>query len=87
MSQCLITAGGSVQGVKDAGALDCLSYGNEAFVLLTPMEYLQLADNPLHLSVEDGLLVSGAIAAVWAFAWGFRALALVLQSDGEALEG
>lgn len=55
-------------------------------LLVTPAEYTALSHNPFVLSVEDGLLISGAIAAIWAAAWAWRALARVLSSDGEALD-
>jgi hypothetical protein len=42
--------------------------------------------DPFRMSVEDGLLLSGAIAAAWALAWSMKAIAAVLRSDGEALD-
>ena len=78
MAQCVALVGGQV---VESTADPCTT-----LLLLTPAEYTALAFNPFVLSVEDGLLISGAIAAVWVAAWCWRALALTLQSDGEAIE-
>lgn len=53
-------------------------------VVLTPIEHANLAFNPFILSSEDGILVSAAIAGVWATAWCFKALVSVLHSDGNS---
>lgn len=55
-------------------------------VILTPAEYSALSQNPFLLSIADGLLISGAIVAVWVSAWCIKAIASVLRSDGEAIE-
>lgn len=78
MAQCVVISGGAV--------VESLADPCTGFVLVTPAEYSALSHNPFVLSVEDGLLISGAIAAVWAAAWAWKALAAVLRSDGEALD-
>lgn len=52
-------------------------------VILTPVEYGALASNPFVLSIEDGLLVSGAVSTLWLIAWAARAVRSVL-SDGDS---
>jgi len=42
--------------------------------------------SPFDLPADAGLALGGAIVAVWASAWAFRALVRVVRSDGEALE-
>lgn len=78
MAQCVVISGGAVvESVADP----CTG-----FLVLTPAEYAALSHNPFILSVEDGALISGAIAAVWASAWCLRALARTLRTDGVAEE-
>jgi hypothetical protein len=75
MAQCVVISGGAVvESVADP----CTG-----FLIVTPAEYAALSHNPFMLSVEDGLLISGAIAAVWAAAWAWRKAASALQTDGE----
>jgi len=56
------------------------------YVLFSAAEATTLLSNPFLLTVEQGLLIGGAIAAVWAAAWCIRQLARVLQLDGAAEE-
>lgn len=51
-------------------------------VVLTPAEYAHLSSSPFNLSIEDGFLVAGAVAAAWIGAWCWRALYRVLSDDG-----
>lgn len=51
-------------------------------VLLSAAEFAHLALNPFVLTLEQGAALSVAIAAVWAVAWAFRALASVASTDG-----
>jgi len=67
--------------VVESAANPCTGY-----VLVTPAEYATLMANPFLLSLEDGALIGGAIAAVWASAWCVRQLARMLQLDGAAEE-
>lgn len=41
---------------------------------------------PFDLSASDGALIAAAIVGVWMLGWGFKALALTLRNDGEALD-
>ena len=41
--------------------------------------------DPFFLSLADGALVSGAVAAVWLAAWAWRAISSVLRGDTEDL--
>lgn len=55
-----------------------------AYVALTQSEAQTLLDaqpasSPFNLSVEDGFLVSGAVASVWCMAWAIRAIRSVLS--------
>ena len=75
MAQCLSVLG---DGTLQVSAADpCTS-----FVMLTPAEYGALSANPFNLSLEDGSIVAGAVAAVWISAWCIKALILTLRSDG-----
>jgi hypothetical protein len=78
MAQCVVISGGAV--------VESLAAPCTGFLILTPAEYAALSHNPFNLSVEDGALVGGAITAIWAAAWCWRALARTLRSDGEAVE-
>lgn len=54
------------------------------YVAFTSAEGQQLLNaqptaNPFALSVEDGALVSGAVAGVWCMAWAIRAIRSVLD--------
>lgn len=42
-------------------------------VVLSQAEYSSLANSPLNVSVEDGLLISSSILTLWAIAWAIRA--------------
>lgn len=44
------------------------------FVLLTPGEYAWATESPFRLSAAEAGAVGAAILAVWAAAWGVRAL-------------
>lgn len=46
------------------------------FVVVEPSE---IPPNPLYLSNEDGLLISGAIISVWCIAWSIRAARMALK--------
>lgn len=72
--------------VRPADVPDCAAAGPGHYLLLTTDEVGTLYASPLNLSIEDGLLVAGSVCGVWLIAWGFRALARALNSDGEALE-
>lgn len=77
MAQCV--ALGQADGLTVLTPVDvpeCTS-----LVILTPAEHSALVDNPFRLSVEDGLLVSGAVSAVWVFAWAVRAVRKTLNPD------
>ena len=79
MAQCV--AVDSVGALVVDASTPCLG-----LVVLTPAEYSSLLQNPFLISVSDGLLISGAVIAVWVAAWCIKAVASVLRSDGEALE-
>ena len=68
MAQCLTVGGDGV--VSSSSANPCTT-----LVAMTPVEYAALATNPFVLTPEDGGLISFAVIAVWAVAWGFRVLA------------
>lgn len=75
MAQCMALA--QMDGQQVAVAVDvapCTS-----LVMLTPVEYSTMAENPFRLSIEDGVLISGAVGTVWAFAWAVRAVRSVLS--------
>lgn len=55
-----------------------------SLLLLTPAEYAAVSQTPFVLSVEDGILVSGAVGAVWVFAWAVRSVRSVLSSHGDS---
>jgi hypothetical protein len=65
-----------------SSAVPCPSNG---FRLLNDLEFGHSQANPFVLSASDALLISGAVIAVWAAAWAWKALGRVLASDGEAL--
>lgn len=45
----------------------------------------ELSLPPLQLSAEDGAAIAGAILAIWAIGWGFRALIQTLKhTDGNS---
>jgi len=44
----------------------------------------ELSLPPLQLSLEEGSLIAGAILAVWAIGFGFRALIRTLNIDGNS---
>lgn len=75
MPQCVVL---SETGAVQASSADPCT----GFVLLTPAEYGVVAANPFVLTVEDGILISGAVGAVWALAWALRSIRSVL-SDGD----
>lgn len=52
-------------------------------VVMTPVEYAAWLNNPLNLSIADGALISGAIAGVWAIAWGIKLIARAIDFDGD----
>ena len=39
----------------------------------------------LEMTVEEGAQIAGAVLAVWAAGWAFRALIQALRSDGNSL--
>lgn len=43
------------------------------------VEASDVPPNPFYLSVEDGALISGAIAGVWLLAWSLKAIRSVLD--------
>jgi hypothetical protein len=51
-------------------------------VVLEPAEFAHITANPFVLTVEQGLGLSVAIAAVWAVAWGWKALGRVVSQSG-----
>lgn len=52
-----------------------------SYVLVTPAEHAALSGSLLNLSIADGALLAFAVIAVWAIAWGFRALYRTLDFD------
>lgn len=45
----------------------------------------ELSLPPLQLSVDEGAVIAGAILAIWAIGWGFRALIQTLKhTDGNS---
>lgn len=78
MAQCVVFNGASY---VPSQAVPC-----DGLVLLDPAEAYLATSSPFSLSIQDGFLIGGAIAAVWGTAWAIRAVARVLQSDGEAIE-
>lgn len=51
------------------------------FLLLTPAEVAALQPAFVPLSVGEGVLVSGAILALWSLAWLYGAISRFLQSN------
>jgi len=43
------------------------------------VEHKDLQPNPLVLSMEEGALISAAVAGVWLLAWSFKAIRSVLK--------
>ena len=47
----------------------------------------ELSLPPLQLSADEGAVIAGAILAIWAIGWGFRALIQTLKNtDGNTTE-
>lgn len=76
MPQCAVIA---ESGALVASAADPCT----GLVVLTPAEYASLADNPFHLTPEQGTLIAAAVAGVWVIAWCAKAFVRALNSDGE----
>lgn len=62
----------SLSRVTDVG--QCVT-GSGQILLLEPAD---VPPNPLFMSVEDGLILSGAIATLWCIAWAARVVRLAL---------
>lgn len=82
MAQCVVVTTLSGTDVLTPSSSDPCT----GFVLLNPTEYSAWLVSPLNLSAADGLTLSVAILGVWAIAWGIRALARALNTDGEVNE-
>lgn len=76
MPQCLVIG---VDGVVSASPADPCT----TLVALTPSEFALYSANPFLLSPEQGVLISGAVAGVWAVAWAAKMLVRTLYDDGE----
>ena len=47
------------------------------------LKYQAANPSPFNLSISDGSLIAGSVAAVWAFAWVLRQVVAALGSDRE----
>ena len=83
VAQCVVVDAGT--GAVTATADDPCT----TLLLVTPAEYGSFSASPFSVISDpaDAATLAVAIAAVWAVAWGFRALVKALDTDGEALEG
>lgn len=47
------------------------------------LKYQAANPSPFNLSIQDGSLVAGSIAAIWALGWVLRAFVQAINTDGE----
>ena len=81
MAQCVSTVPLVVDGVEHIGLVVSDAPCTQ-FVLLEPGEFAHITANPFVLTIEQGVGLSVAIAAVWALAWGWKAVSGVVKDDG-----
>jgi hypothetical protein len=78
MAQCVVITSGAV---VESAADPCTG-----FLILTPAEYAAISVSPFRLTLAEGALIGGALAAIWASAWAWRQLRRMLDSGGLATE-
>jgi len=81
VAQCLVPGVDGYLQAASAPIGDCTT-----LVALSPAEYQSVMSNPLFLTLEQGALIGGAIAAVWASAWGIRVILGMLRPTGASSE-
>lgn len=79
MAVCAVSGSGSVALLPMASPADSCA----GLVLLQPAD---VPPNPFVLTEGEGALIAAAVGAVWAAAWGWKALARTLNTDGNSTE-
>lgn len=73
--------------IVDASEFEALQAGQQpnAFTAdeVASLKYMAANPSPFNLSMSEGTLVAGAVAATWAVAWAVRQLVRALNTDGE----